>query len=158
MHQIIKVMCNRLGVVGVVALSWAMPMAAQAETHEVRMLNRGEAGAMVFEPAFLRIATGDSVIFRAIDRGHNAEVIKEMLPEGASGFKGGINEEITVTFDQTGAYGYKCAPHYSMGMVGLIVVGEAATLTPANLEAVKSSRIPPLARKHFDAWLAEIVP
>lgn len=132
----------------------SLPIAAHAETHEVRMLNRGASGAMVFEPAVIKIAKGDSVIFRASDRGHNAETIADMVPQGAAGFKGGINEEITVTFDTEGAYGYKCAPHYSMGMVGLIVVGEA----PANLDALQSARIPPAARKHFDAWLADFAP
>ena len=32
---------------------------ASAETFEVKMLNRGEKGPMVFEPDFLEIAAGD---------------------------------------------------------------------------------------------------
>jgi plastocyanin len=42
------------------------------------MLNRGESGTMVFEPAGLRIAPGDTVKFIATDRGHNAETVPGM--------------------------------------------------------------------------------
>ena len=38
---------------------------------------------MVFEPAFVKIAPGDTVKFVSTDKGHNAEIIKGMLPEGA---------------------------------------------------------------------------
>jgi plastocyanin len=71
--------------------------AVSAAEFEVKMLNKGEAGSMVFEPAFLQIAPGDTVKFIVTDKGHNAEVIKDMLPEGATPFKGKINEEISVT-------------------------------------------------------------
>ncbi|GAJ96992.1 pseudoazurin [Agrobacterium rhizogenes] len=125
---------------------------AWAETHEVRMLNRGETGAMVFEPAFLQIAPGDSVRFVAAEPGHNAESIKDLIPEGAKPFKGRVNEEIEVTFEIEGAYAYKCAPHYSMGMVGLIVVGR----NPANLDAFAKARLPPLALARYTDWLAKL--
>ncbi|GIS46662.1 MAG: hypothetical protein Ct9H90mP18_09940 [Gammaproteobacteria bacterium] len=35
----------------------------------------------------------------------------------------GLNEELVVKFDKEGVYGYKCTPHYILGMVGLVVVG-----------------------------------
>ena len=35
------------------------------------------------------------------------------------------NKDLTVTFEQPGVYGVKCKPHYGMGMVGLVVVGES---------------------------------
>ncbi|OBZ92118.1 hypothetical protein ADU59_28295 [Pararhizobium polonicum] len=124
--------------------------AAWAETHEVRMLNRGETGAMVFEPAFLQIAPGDTVRFVAAEPGHNAESIKDLIPEGAKPFKGRVNEEIEVTFDIEGAYAYKCAPHFSMGMVGLIVVGKNL----ANLDAFAKVRMPARAQARYTAWLA----
>jgi pseudoazurin len=113
----------------------ALAGAANAEEHQVLMLNKGEKGAMVFEPDFIRAAPGDTVRFVPTDKGHNAESIKGMLPEGAEAFKGKFNEEIVVTLDQQGVYGIKCAPHYAMGMVALIEVGEAANLEEA--EAVK---------------------
>lgn len=123
-----------------------------AAEFEVHMLNKGEAGSMVFEPAFLQIAVGDTVKFVPTDKGHNAESIKGMFPEGAEAFKGKINEEFSVTFDVAGAYGYKCLPHFSMGMVGMIVVGDA----PANLDDFKAVKVPPKAAAVFDAAYPQI--
>ena len=100
---------------------------------EVRMLNKGAEGLMVFEPALVRIEPGDTVKFVASDKSHNAETIKGMLPEGAMPFAGKMNEDVVVTFDKPGAYGVKCMPHYAMGMVALVVVGK-----PDNLYAVKA--------------------
>ena len=44
-----------------------------------------------------------------------------------------MNEDVTVTFTKPGVYGVKCKPHYAMGMVAVVVVGE-----PVNLEAAKA--------------------
>lgn len=99
------------------------------------MLNKGTDGAMVFEPAFLHVAVGDTVVFKPTDKGHNVETIAGMIPREATPFKGKINEEISVTLTVEGMYGIKCLPHYGMGMVGLIQVGKAV-----DLEAAKSVR------------------
>ena len=106
---------------------------ALAAEVEVRMLNKGAAGMMVFEPALVTIAPGDSVKFVATDKSHNAETIKGMVPDGAKPFAGKMNEDVTVTFDQAGVYGVKCMPHYGMGMVSLIVVGK-----PGNEETARA--------------------
>ena len=45
------------------ALAALMGSAALAETHEVQMLNKGENGRMVFEPAFVAAAPGDTIKF-----------------------------------------------------------------------------------------------
>ncbi len=80
---------------------------------------------MVFEPNVVKIAPGDSVHFIATDKSRNVESIEGMIPAGATPFKGEMNKDLTVTFDQPGAYGVKCKPHYGMGIVvGLVVVGE----------------------------------
>ena len=101
---------------------------------EVKMLNKGsDGGAMVFEPALVKIEPGDSIKFIATDKGHNAETIKGMLPEGAAAFTGKNGEDVSVKFDQAGIYGIKCLPHYGMGMVAMIVVG-----TPTNLDQAKA--------------------
>lgn len=109
--------------------------AAGAAEHEVKMLNKGEKGAMVFEPDFIRAAPGDTIRFVPTDKSHNAEAIKGMVPEGAELFKGKLNQEVVVTLDKEGVYGVKCAPHYGMGMVALIEVGNAANADEA--QAVK---------------------
>lgn len=98
---------------------------AAAETHEVQMLNKGEAGAMVFEPRLVTAQLGDTVKFVATDKGHNAEVVKGMVPEGQDAFSGKINEEIEVELTAEGMIGVKCKPHLGMGMVMVIQVGNA---------------------------------
>lgn len=134
------------------ALSVALTGAAVAEDFEVKMLNRGEAGSMIFKPAFLQIAAGDTVKFIAEDRGHNAESIVEMMPEGAEPFEGKINEEIEVTFDVDGLYGVRCKPHYAMGMVMTIAVGDAVQMPDDYLEG----RIPRGAMKRFEEQLSNL--
>ena len=114
------------------ALLMSASMALAAEV-EVRMLNKGAEGLMVFEPSLVKIQPGDTVKFVASDKSHNAETIKGMLPEGAVPFAGKMSEDVVVTFDKAGAYGVKCMPHYAMGMVALVVVGK-----PDNLDAVKA--------------------
>ena len=106
---------------------------ARAAEVEVKLLNKGADGVMVFEPAFVKIAPGDTVKFVSTDKGHNAESIKGMLPEGAAPFVGKNNEDIAVKFEQEGVYGIKCLPHYGMGMVGMIVVGN-----PGNIDQAKA--------------------
>jgi pseudoazurin len=124
-----------------------LAMPAMAANFNVQMLNKGEAGAMVFEPALTKIEVGDTVTFVPTDKGHDAQSIPDLLPEGAELFKGKMNQEIVVTFTVPGAYAVKCTPHFAMGMVALIVVGEA----PANLDVVKAAKLPKKARERLDA-------
>jgi len=116
-----------------IAVLMSVGGAAMAAEVEIKMLNKGAEGMMVFEPALVKIEPGDTVKFVATDKGHNAESIKGMLPADAKPFAGKMNEDVTVTFDKAGAYGVKCPPHYGMGMVALIVVG-----TPDNLAEAKA--------------------
>ena len=102
-----------LAAVAVLALMGATP--ALAANFEVKMLNKGEAGAMVFEPAFVKVAPGDTVTFVPTDKGHNAETMPEILPVGAEAFKGKMAGETVLPFTAPAAYGIKCAPHLGMG-------------------------------------------
>jgi pseudoazurin len=120
--------------------------AASAAEVEVKMLNKGAAGVMVFEPAYVRVQPGDSVKFIAGDKGHNAETIDGMLPEGAAPIAGKLGEDASVTFDKPGVYGVRCKPHYGMGMVAMVVVG-----TPANLDQAKAVSHPGKAKATFAA-------
>ena len=117
------------------ALGTAIALAgvANAAEIEVKMMNKGEKGMMVFEPDFIKAAPGDTIRFVPVDKGHNVETIKGMIPEGAKPFKGKIGQEMTVTLDKEGVYGVKCLPHYAMGMVALIEVGD-----PVNLDEAKA--------------------
>ncbi|MBB5278861.1 pseudoazurin [Rhizobium rosettiformans] len=133
------------------ALLLSVPAFSMAADFEVKMLNKGAEGAMVFEPAGLKIAPGDTVTFVATDKSHNAEIIKGMIPDGAAEFKGKMNETIKVTFDVPGLYGVKCAPHVGMGMVAAILVGDAPA---ANLDAFNAAKLPKKARERIDAAVA----
>jgi pseudoazurin len=124
---------------------------AQAAEFEVKMLNKGAKGAMVFEPDLIKAAVGDTVKFVIVDKGHNAESIKGMIPEGAEPFKGKVSEEIILTLTQEGIYGVKCLPHYGMGMVALIVAGN-----PVNLDAAKAVKNPGKAKTNFAALFEQL--
>ena len=106
-----------------------------AANFEVKMLNQGASGVMVFEPAFLKINTGDTVTFLATDAAHNSASIPGMLPNGASSWNGELSRDIVVAFDVPGVYGYQCTPHSMMAMVGVIQVGD----NNANLDSAKAA-------------------
>ena len=132
------------------AIATLMGSAAFAETIEVQMLNQGTDGErMVFEPAFVQAVPGDIIRFIPTDRGHNAEINGDMLPEGAESFAGRINEEIEVTLDVEGVYGVICKPHFAMGMVMTIAVGDVAVP-----DDYLEGRIPRKAKERFEAQLA----
>lgn len=132
-------------------LALTLPTITLAETHEVHMLNRGESGPMVYEPPYLKIEPGDTVRFLPTQPSHNAATIDDMIPEGAEPFKSQINEVLEVTFDQAGSYGIKCSPHYAMGMVMLIEVGETdLPVYPENVPARARERFERIVADHRD--------
>ena len=106
-----------------------------AAEHQVKMLNSGANGYMVFEPAVLSVQLGDTVTFVATDMAHNSASVAGMIPEGASPWYGEISSDTTVTFKQAGVYVYQCTPHAMMAMVGVINVGEGK----GNLAAIKTA-------------------
>ena len=100
---------------------------------EVKMLNQGQDGVMVFEPSLLKINVGDTVTFKATDAAHNSASIPGMIPNGAGSWNGDLSRDISVTFDVPGVYGYQCTPHAMMAMVGVIQVDNNIE----NLDVVK---------------------
>ena len=124
---------------------------AAAETFEIQMLNKGAEGTMVFEPAFVKAAPGDVIRFVPTDRSHNAASIDGMLPEGVAPFRSKMNKEFELTVEAEGLYGVKCQPHFGMGMVALIQVGEAA-----NREAVEAVKLKGKAAARFEPLLAQV--
>lgn len=129
------------------------PMMAAAREHQVKMLNTGAEGAMVFEPAFTRANPGDTVKFIATNPGHNAQTIAGMLPDGETEQKGAIGKDFVLLVKTPGIYGIKCLPHYAMGMVAVVQVGKGV---PANLAAAAATRLPPLAKKRMETYLAQV--
>ena len=64
---------------------------AAGNTFEVLMLNKDPDDSkkkMVFSPSLLKVSVGDTVSFLPENKGHNSEIMKGMLPEGAEGWKG----------------------------------------------------------------------
>lgn len=118
--------------------------AALAEVHEVKMLNRGADGAMVYEPDHLRIAPGDTVRFVPTHASHNAASLPALLPAGAEAFKSKLNQAHEQTFTVPGLYGIQCIPHLAMGMVMVIQVGDAGSdkaAVPDSLPARAKTRL-----------------
>ncbi|KFL27275.1 hypothetical protein JP74_08910 [Devosia sp. 17-2-E-8] len=142
---------TRLTLAGlVVAALSSLP--ALAADFEVKMLNKGSDGSpMVFEPALTKIQPGDTVHFIAASKGHNAETIPGMFPEGAESFKSPIGKDFSFTFEKDGIYGIRCTPHYGMGMVAMIVVGE-----PTNLDEAKGVKQPGKAADRFEAIFTQL--
>lgn len=141
-------MRNVLLLVGAAVAALSAP--ASAKDVQVRMLNQGNGRAMIFSPELVRVAPGDTITFVPTDKGHNAESIPGMLPPGAAPFKGKMNQPITVKFTKAGVYGYKCLPHYGMGMVGVVIVGNGGS----NLAAAQKVSHPGKAKPIFAGLLA----
>lgn len=125
---------------------------ALAANVDVQLLNSGDKGQMVFQPDLIRIAPGDTVTFVPVDKGHNAESIPTMMPAGAEAFKGKISQPVTATFTVPGVYAVKCTPHFAMGMVALIVVGDDTS----NLDAVKAATVPKKPADRFHEIFEEL--
>ncbi len=138
-------MHKQISVLALAAFVLVLGGVANAAEFEMKMLNKGAKGAMVFEPDFVKIAPGDSVHFIATDKTHDAMTIPGMLPDGAEPFAGKPNEDVTVTFTVPGVYGVKCKPHYGLGMVALIEVGE-----PVNRDAAMAVPQTGKAKKVFE--------
>ncbi len=138
-------------VAAIAAAAVLLASAASAAEFDVKMLNKGAAGAMVFEPAMVKVAPGDTVHFIATDKGHDVLSVDGMVPDGAQPFAGELGKDLTVAFTVPGVYGIKCKPHYGMGMVGVVVVGD-----PVNLDAVKAVKQTGMARKVFAKLLDEV--
>lgn len=132
-----------------------MAVAAPVYAAEVTIKERSQAedGKFVFEDALIRIKPGDAVVFEPADRGHNAETIPGMLPAGAAAIKTPFSKEARVTFETPGIYGVKCLPHFGLGMIAVIVVGD-----PVNLTEVKQAveKLPPMAKARAAKLLAQL--
>ena len=98
--------------------------AAFAETIEIQMLNVNGAGdKMVFSQELIRAEVGDMIKFVPTDKSHNAQSVKNALPDDQKKFKGKMNKEIEYSLTEAGLTAVVCQPHQTLGMVALIVVG-----------------------------------
>ena len=116
---------------------------AFAANETIEMLNKQGKESMVYSKKVVKIDVGDTIFWKATDKGHNVEFIKGGVPEGVDKFKSKYNVDVEYTFTVPGIYAYWCTPHKNMGMIGFIVVGGDKT----NLEAIKKIRFSAKSKK-----------
>lgn len=140
------------------SMALAKPVLAAGHTvHEVQMLNKdpdNPRARQVFSPRIIVVKPGDAVNFVATDKGHNSASVDDMIPEGAEAWNGRINEDVEVTFDTPGFYGYQCTPHATAGMVGLVIVEGEGMMD--NLEAAQGVRQRGKAKNTWEDIWAEV--
>ena len=114
-----------------------------AASETIEMLNKQGNELMVYSKKVVKINVGDTVLWKATDKGHNVEFIKGGVPEGVEKFKTKYNKDVEYTFTIPGIYAYWCTPHKNMGMIGFVVVGG----DKSNLEAIKNIRFSAKSKK-----------
>jgi len=122
-----------------------------AETLEIEMLNKLDKETMVYSIKVAKIDVEDTIIWKSIDKGHNVEFIG--MPKGVKKFKTGISKNAEYTFKIPGIYLYQCTPHKSMGMIGIVVVGDDKT----NLDKIKKVKLHGKSKKIFRELLKDKV-
>lgn len=127
---------------------------ANAAEHEVKMLNTGKDGTMVFEPGFLKVAKGDTVKFVPTDLGHNS--VSTHVPDGGPTWQGEMNKAVSVTLNTEGVYVYLCVPHTVMAMAGVIQVGAPTNLDAAKASAKELSSKFVIAKDRLDKYMAQV--
>ena len=107
---------------------------------------------MVFSEEILVAQPGDLIQFVATDKGHNVEFIDG--PDGVElPKKSKISKDVMITLDEPGVYVYVCTPHASMGMIGIVVVGE---LTQEGVDAIKDANVRGKSKKKLKELLANL--
>ena len=124
-----------------------------AEVTTVEMLNKLEKENMVFSTKIVKINVGDTVFWKATNKGHNVEfIMKGGVPEGVEKFKSKVGQDTEYNFLIPGIYAYWCTPHKAMGMIGFVIVGNDLT----NLDSVKSIKYLGKSKKIAKILLAQI--
>lgn len=118
----------------IVCFMGGMLLSAKAEDMSIDMLNKKGKEKMVYSEEIARISAGDTITWLPASKGHNVQFV--LVPDGAEKVKSKIGDEFSYTFEQEGVYLYVCTPHATMGMIGVVMVGN--TPTDINLaEALK---------------------
>ena len=121
-----------------------------AETIEIEMLNKLGKEKMVYSIKIAKVDIGDTIIWKSVDKGHNVQFVE--MPEGVEKFKSKINKDVEFKFEIPGIYLYVCTPHKSMGMIGLVVVGDDLS----NLDKIKKAKMGGKSKKIFKELLKEL--
>jgi pseudoazurin len=137
-----------------VAVMVALFTPAFAADTTVEMLNNRDDGAkMVYSQDITRIDVGDTVTWTPDSKGHNVEFIAG--PDGwKAPKKSKLSKEYAYTFDTPGVYLYQCTPHKSMGMIAIVVVGEADPKVVK--DRLKDAKVKGKSKKKLKALLADL--
>ena len=124
---------------------------AYAVDMTIDMLNKNADGErMVYSTEVAKVAVGDTVTWLPASKGHNVHFIS--APDGIKLVKSKMNKEFSFTFEKEGIYLYQCTPHKSMGMIGLVVVGENTD----NLDSVKKTKVVGKTKKKLKELLENL--
>ena len=106
---------------------------AEAKTHTVF----GQATS--FSPNILFINPGDTVQWTNMTI-HDSVSMEGLIPEGAEPWKFKLGQNGAVTLTEEGVYIYKCNPHYPLGMVAAIIVGNPVNIAQVQANATGRSK------------------
>ena len=123
-----------------------MVLSAKAEEKEpliIEMLNKRDKEKMLYSQDVARVEVGQTIIWTPNSKGHNVQFVS--VPEGVEKVKSKLSKECSYTFEQEGVYLYVCTPHASMGMIGVVVVGES----DVNLDEVLNYKFRGKSKKKF---------
>ena len=124
-----------------------------AEDATVEMLNKLEKENMVFSIKIVKVDVGDTVFWKATNKGHNVEfIMKGGVPEGVDKFKSKVGQDTEYTFLIPGIYAYWCTPHKNLGMIGFVVVGNDLS----NLDSIKSIKYVGKSKKIAPELIAQL--
>ena len=65
-----------------------------------------------------------------------------------------LSKEVAITFDTPGVYLYQCTPHKSMGMIAIVIVGEADPKVVK--DRLKDVKVKGKSKKKLKALLADL--
>ena len=123
-----------------------MVLSAKAEEKEpliIEMLNKRGKEKMLYGQDVARVEVGQTITWTPDSKGHNVQFVS--VPEGVEKVKSKLSKEFSYTFEQEGAYLYVCTPHASMGMIGMVIVGES----DVNLDEVLDYKFRCKSKKKF---------
>ena len=142
---------NRSATAIILILLCALSHQVLGDEIEVKSLNRSSTGFFAFSPDFVGIKPGDTINFVATDKGHQVYSVPGMIPEGAQPFDAKMSQDIKATFTVPGIYVIACRPHMTMGMIGVVLVGD-----PINIDKLDPSSLPDKARTKLETLLGPL--
>ena len=98
---------------------------------------------MLYSEDIARIDVGDTITWLPASKGHNVQFVS--VPDGVEKVKSKLSAEFSYTFEKEGAYLYVCTPHATMGMIGVVIVGDS----DVNLAEVKKHKFRGKSKKKF---------